>query len=79
MRKRAVCREVRPFNIPSYLHARDVTLDAGLGPVVDLAYGGNYYAIIEPQEIGPASTGCLLMRAVEPACPRSPRSASNNP
>ena len=44
--------EVRLFNIPSYLHARDVMLDVpGLGAlVVDLAYGGNYYVIIEPQE-----------------------------
>src|SRR6201993_1706771 len=43
--------EVRLFNVPSYLHARDVTLDVpGLGAlVVDLAYGGNYYVIIEPQ------------------------------
>jgi proline racemase len=44
--------EVRLFNVPSYLHARDVTLDVpGLGAlVVDLAYGGNYYVIIEPQD-----------------------------
>jgi 4-hydroxyproline epimerase len=43
--------QVRLFNVPSYLHARDVTLDVpGLGAlVVDLAYGGNYYVIIEPQ------------------------------
>jgi 4-hydroxyproline epimerase len=43
--------EVRVFNVPSYLHAHDVTLDVpGLGILaVDLAYGGNYYVIIEPQ------------------------------
>jgi 4-hydroxyproline epimerase len=43
--------EVRLFNVPSYLHARDVALDVpGLGAlIVDLAYGGNYYVIIEPQ------------------------------
>jgi 4-hydroxyproline epimerase len=43
--------EVRLFNIPSYLHAADVDLDVpGLGHLkVDLAYGGNYYVIIEPQ------------------------------
>jgi proline racemase len=43
--------EVRLFNIPSYLHARDVTLDVPeLGAlIVDLAYGGNYYVIVEPQ------------------------------
>jgi 4-hydroxyproline epimerase len=43
--------EVRLFNVPSYLHAQDVTLNVpGLGSiVVDLSYGGNFYVIIEPQ------------------------------
>ena len=43
--------QVRLFNIASYLHASDVELEVpGLGPItVDLAYGGNYYVIIEPQ------------------------------
>ncbi|MGI4765372.1 MAG: 4-hydroxyproline epimerase [Janthinobacterium lividum] len=43
--------QVRLFNIASYLHAAEVTLDVpGLGPlVVDLSYGGNYYVIVEPQ------------------------------
>jgi proline racemase len=43
--------QVRLFNIASYLHAADVTLEVpGLGSLtVDIAYGGNYYAIIEPQ------------------------------
>jgi 4-hydroxyproline epimerase len=43
--------QVRLFNIPAYLHAADVAIDVpGLGPlVVDIAYGGNYYAIVEPQ------------------------------
>ena len=43
---------VRLFNVPSYLHAADVELDVpGLGPLkMDVAYGGNYYAIIEPQK-----------------------------
>jgi 4-hydroxyproline epimerase len=43
--------QVRLFNIPSYLHAADVEIEVpGLGPLtVDVAYGGNYYAIIEPQ------------------------------
>jgi 4-hydroxyproline epimerase len=45
-------REVRLFNVASYLHARDVALDVpGLGELTaDLSYGGNYYAIIEPQK-----------------------------
>ncbi len=44
--------QVRLFNVPSYLHAADVDLDvAGLGTLkIDVAYGGNYYAIIEPQK-----------------------------
>lgn len=42
---------VRLFNMASYLHAEDFTLDIpGIGPLkMDLAYGGNYYVIIEPQ------------------------------
>jgi 4-hydroxyproline epimerase len=43
--------QVRLFNIPSYLHAEDVEIDVpGFGSLtIDVAYGGNYYAIIEPQ------------------------------
>ncbi|MBV9559444.1 MAG: 4-hydroxyproline epimerase [Bradyrhizobium sp.] len=43
--------EVRLFNVPSYLHARDVAIEVpGLGALaVDVAYGGNFYAIVEPQ------------------------------
>ncbi|HVY15590.1 MAG TPA: 4-hydroxyproline epimerase [Rhodopila sp.] len=44
--------QVRLFNVASYLHDKDVVLDIpGLGALkIDLAYGGNYYAIIEPQD-----------------------------
>jgi proline racemase len=43
--------QVRLFNIASYLHASDVEIDVPeLGAIrIDLSYGGNYYAIIEPQ------------------------------
>ncbi len=43
--------QVRLFNVPSYQHAAGVRIEVpGLGElVVDVAYGGNYYAIIEPQ------------------------------
>jgi 4-hydroxyproline epimerase len=43
--------QVRLFNIASYLHAADVEIEVpGLGALkIDVAYGGNYYAIIEPQ------------------------------
>jgi 4-hydroxyproline epimerase len=44
--------QVRLFNVPAYLHARDVEIEVPtLGRLtVDLSYGGNYYVIIEPQE-----------------------------
>ncbi len=43
--------QVRLFNVASYLHAADVTLEIpGIGTLtIDVAYGGNYYAIVEPQ------------------------------
>ncbi len=42
---------VRIRNVPAYLAATGIRIDVpGLGPVtLDVAYGGNYYAIIEPQ------------------------------
>ncbi|MDF1722024.1 MAG: 4-hydroxyproline epimerase [Minwuia sp.] len=45
-------RDVRITNVPSYLHQRDVAVAVpGLGRVVvDIAYGGNFYAIVEPQD-----------------------------
>ena len=48
----AFVEQVRLFNVASYLHAADVELDVpGLGRlVVDLAYGGNFYCIVEPQK-----------------------------
>ena len=47
--------EVRLFNVPSYLHAADVAVDVpGVGRLaVDIAYGGNFYAVVEPQENWP--------------------------
>jgi 4-hydroxyproline epimerase len=38
-------------NVPAYLAQRDIRIDVpGFGPLsIDVAYGGNYYAIIEPQ------------------------------
>jgi 4-hydroxyproline epimerase len=42
---------VRLFNIDSFLFAADVTIDCPeLGRLrIDIAYGGNFYAIVEPQ------------------------------
>jgi 4-hydroxyproline epimerase len=75
-------------NVPSYIAARGVRIDVPeLGPLsVDVAYGGNFYAIIEPQngyrgidELGAARILSLspvvrsLMRAaLEPVHPLDP-------
>ncbi len=42
---------VRITNVPAYVAAKDIRIEVeGLGPLrVDVAYGGNYYAIVEPQ------------------------------
>jgi 4-hydroxyproline epimerase len=44
--------EVRITNVPSFLHAQGLAVDCpSLGEItVDIAYGGNFYAIIDPQE-----------------------------
>ncbi|MCE9686923.1 4-hydroxyproline epimerase [Shewanella sp. AS16] len=43
---------VRIYNVPAYLAHRDAILEVpGLGELrVDVAYGGNYYVIVDPQE-----------------------------
>jgi 4-hydroxyproline epimerase len=43
--------EVRITNVPSFLHSQGLEVDCPrLGPIkVDVAYGGNFYAIVEPQ------------------------------
>jgi len=45
-------RSVRLTNVPSYLHAKALAVDCpelGGEITVDVAYGGNFYAIVEPQ------------------------------
>ena len=44
--------EVRLTNVPGFLHSEGLTVDIQeLGEiVVDVAYGGNFYAIVEPQK-----------------------------
>ena len=44
--------EVRLTNVPSFLHSEGLTVEVeGLGEItVDVAYGGNFYAIVDPQE-----------------------------
>ncbi len=43
---------VKLVNVPAYLHSTNLEVDcASLGKtVVDVAYGGNFYAIVDPQE-----------------------------
>ena len=43
--------EVRITNVPSFLHAEGLTVDCPeLGEIrVDVAYGGNFYAIVDPR------------------------------
>ena len=44
--------EVRLTNVPGFLYAEGLTAEVeGLGEIaVDVAYGGNFYAIVEPQK-----------------------------
>jgi len=44
--------EVRITNVPSFLHSRDLEIEIPeLGKLtVDVAYGGNFYCIVDPQE-----------------------------
>jgi 4-hydroxyproline epimerase len=44
--------EVRITNVPSFLHSQGLAVECpGLGTLtVDVAYGGNFYAIVEPQQ-----------------------------
>ncbi|PDT81234.1 4-hydroxyproline epimerase [Sinorhizobium sp. BJ1] len=44
-------KSVRLFNVASYLHSGDIEVDVpSVGQlVVDVAYGGNFYAVVEPQ------------------------------
>jgi 4-hydroxyproline epimerase len=43
---------VRITNVPSFLHSQGLEAECdGIGPLkLDVAYGGNFYAIVEPQE-----------------------------
>jgi 4-hydroxyproline epimerase len=54
---------VKLINVPSYLAVRDLALDVeGLGRlVVDVSYGGNFYAIVDPQ------AGFAGVEAVQPS------------
>ena len=61
---------VRMFNVASYLHAADIEVDVpGLGRlVVDIAYGGNYYAVVEPQDAWAGLAGISGAEIVDLSC-----------
>ncbi|HYB10738.1 MAG TPA: 4-hydroxyproline epimerase [Alphaproteobacteria bacterium] len=60
---------VRLTNIPSFLHSTDLEVECdGLGSLkVDVAYGGNFYAIVEPQkgyrDVADLTPGEILRRS----------------
>lgn len=58
---------VRLHNVASYLHQSDIEVDVpGIGRlVVDIAYGGNFYAVIEPQETWEGFEGMGASKIVE--------------
>lgn len=82
-------RSVKFRNVPAYLAAEGVEIEVpGLGPLaVDVAYGGNYYAIVEPQgaytgldDLGAAKLVALsrvvreqMRAAIEPVHPTDER------
>jgi proline racemase len=64
-------RSVTLRNVPSFLHARDATLDVpGLGSLrYDMAFGGNFYALVAAADAGvevdPAQSRLLIDRGAE--------------
>ena len=67
---------VQLFNVASYLHAADVELEVpGMDTLkVDLAYGGNYYVIIEPQPHW-KGLGCMSAHQIAALSPLVRRAA----
>jgi len=62
-------RSVRLRNVPSFLAERDVQVDVpGLGPLaVDVAYGGNWFAIVPEDRVGVAIDASRLPALVDVA------------
>lgn len=58
---------VRIRNVPAYLAAEGIEIDVpGLGPLsIDVSYGGNYYAIVEPQGAYPGLDDLGASRIIE--------------
>mgnify|MGYP003667250310 FL=1 len=58
--------EVRITNVPSFLYVSGLTVDCpGLGEItVDVAYGGNFYAIVEPQKNFTDMADCAALELI---------------
>ncbi len=58
---------IRLFNVASYLHRADVVVEVpGVGSfTVDIAYGGNFYAVVEPQRSWAGLTGMTTADIVD--------------
>jgi 4-hydroxyproline epimerase len=63
VQEREKVRSVRLTNVPSFVFAKGVEVDCpGLGVLrVDIAFGGNFYAIIDPQANYPGLDGCTAL------------------
>jgi proline racemase len=66
VKRGALVEQVRLHNVASYLHAANVGLQVpGMGMLkIDLAYGGNYYAIVEPQASWSGLTGMTAAQLI---------------
>lgn len=66
---------VRLFNVPSFLYSADVVVEVpGMGSLsVDIAYGGNFYAVVEPQANWSGLDGMTAAEIVN--CSRALRTA----
>ena len=71
MRRGPKVTSVKLHSVPSFLYAQDVEFtDAEFGKLrVDVAYGGNFYAILEPQD-GYAGIHSVGLRKIVLASPR---------
>ena len=58
---------VKFFNIASYLSHRDIEVEVpGIGTLsVDVSYGGNYYAVVDPQQNWPGLAGMSSRHIIE--------------
>ena len=72
---------VRITNVASYLAATDVTVDVpGIGELTfDIAYGGNYYAILEPQKNFAGLEFDVGRRRAAPVADRAPAGQREDP